>query len=150
MPTDGRRIVLHSLALLAILGVVLSTGWVVFWASFTLDSAGPSPTMVRQEALAAAIGCVLLAATVIPLRLARMMSWLVAVDVVVAGLLGLLALMLASTHAHGTDVDDGNPWTWVFWMFLVTPTTWPALALLVATPLFRGRSPRVPRSAQAR
>ncbi len=150
MSADGRRFVLHALALLAILGVVLSTVWVVFWASFTLDSAGPSPTMVRQEALAAAIGCLLLVAAVIPLRLARMGPWLLAVDVVLAGLLGLLAVVLVNTHAHGTDVDDGNPWTWVCWMFLVAPTTWPVLALLLATPLLRGRSRRAPRSVRAR
>jgi hypothetical protein len=150
MSVDGRRFVLHALALLAILGVVLSTVWAVFWASFTLDSAGPSPTMVRQEALAAAIGCLLLVVALIPLRLARLMRWLVTADVVLASLLGLLALAFVNTHAHGTDVDDGNPWTWVFWMFLVTPTTWPLLALLLATPLLRGRSRPGPRSAQAR
>ena len=150
MPTDGRRFVLHALAVLAILGVLLSTAWVVFWASFTLDSSGPSPTMVRQEALAATIGAALLGAAVIPLRRARMRWWLVALDVVLAGLLGLLAVVLVNTPAHGTDVDDGNPWTWVVWMFLVSPTTWPVLALLLATPLLRGRSRRAPRSAQAR
>ncbi len=149
MPTDGRRFVLHALALLAILGVVLSTAWVVFWASFTLDSAGPSPTMVRQEALAAAIGCALLLATVVPLRAGR---------IAVAPRGGRRSRRSArpsrvvqfDTHAHGHDVDDGNPWIWVVWMFLVTPTTWPVLALLLATPFLRGRSRRAPRSPRAR
>ena len=150
MPTDGRRFVLHALALLAVLGVVLSTGWVVFWAGFTLDSEGPSQTMVRQEAFAAAIGCALLTAAVLPLRLARMKPWLIVVDVALAGLLGLLAVVLARTTTHGQDVDAGNPWTWVLWMFLVAPTTWPALALLLATPFLRGRSRRAPRSLPVR
>jgi hypothetical protein len=150
MPINGRRFVLHALAILAIVGVVLSTAWVVFWAGFTFDPAGPSPKMMRQEALASAIGCALLLATVIPLRLARLRPWVVVVDAVLAGLLGLLAVVLVNTNAHGTDVDDGNPWTWVVWMFLIAPTTWPVLALLLATPLLRGRSRRAPRSAQAR
>jgi hypothetical protein len=149
MPTDGRRFVLHALVVLAILGVVLSTVWVVFWASFTLDSTGPSRTMVRQEALATTIGCALLIAALIPMRVAGLMRWVVVMDVVLAGLLGLLAAVLVNTNSPGTDVDDGNPWTWVFWMFLVTPTTWPVLALLVTTPWLRGRSRPGPRSVPA-
>ncbi len=150
MPTDGRRFVLHALALLAVLGVVLSTAWVVFLAAFDLDSDGPSATVVRQEALAAAIGCALLLAAVVPLRLARMRPWLLVVDVALAALLGLLAVLLLNTPARGTDVDGGNPWLWVVGMFLVTPTTWPLLVLLLATPFLRGRSRRAPRSLPAR
>ncbi len=146
MPTDGRRVVLHALALVALVGVVLSTAWVVFWAGFTLDSEGPSPAMVRQEALAATIGCALLVVAAVPLRAARLSTWLVVVDAVLAGLLGLLALVLAGTDAHGQDVDSGNPWTWVVWMFLVVPTTWPVPGLVLATPLLRGPSRPAPRS----
>src|SRR3954452_10922549 len=145
MPVDGRRFVLHALAVLALLGVVVSTGWVISWAGFTFDPEGPSPTMVRQEAMAATIGCALLAAAFVPLRLARMKAWLLAIDAALAALLGLLAVVLINTRAHGHDPSEGNPWTWVVWMFLIAPTTWPLLGLLLATPLLRGRSRRAPR-----
>ena len=150
MSADSRRFVLHALVVLAILGVVLSTAWVVFWASFTLDSAGPSPTMVRQEALAAAIGSALLVATVIPMRAVRIAGWVFVLDVTLAGLLALFAIIQFDAEGHGQDFHDGNPWSRVVWMFLVTPTTWPVLALLLTTPLLRGRSRPAPRSVQAR
>jgi hypothetical protein len=150
MPTNGRRFVLHALVLLAILGVVLSTGWVVFWPGFTLDSEGPSQTMVRQEALAAAIGCALLVANVTVLRALRIARWLVVADAALAGLLALVAVLLGTTDARGPDLGDGNPWTWVGWMFLVAPTTWPVLGLLLAMPWVRGRSRRAPRAPQDR
>ena len=150
MPTNGRRFVLHALVLLAILGVVLSTGWVVFWAGFTLDSEGPGQTMVRQEAFAAAIGCTLLVANVTVLRALWIARWLVVADAALAGLLALVAVLLGTTDAHGPDLGDANPWTWVGWMFLVAPTTWPVLGLLLATPWVRGRSRRAPRVPQDR
>jgi hypothetical protein len=150
MTTDGRRFVFHSLALLAFLGVVLTTGWVVFWAGFTLETSGPGPAMVRHEALAAAIGCGLLVAAAAPLRVAHAEGWLVVLNAGLAVLLAALALWLVATPALGQDVNDDTSWRWVVWMFAVTPTTWPVVLLVLSTPLLRGRSRRVPRSTTAR
>src|SRR3954451_3962979 len=108
MPTDGRRFLLHALALLALLGTVASTLWVVFWASFTLGPGGVSPATLRLEVTAAIVGCLLLLAAVVPVRVAPLSPWIVVVDVVLAGLLGLFAAILAGSEAHGTG-GGGDP-----------------------------------------
>src|SRR4051794_12256733 len=149
MPTNGRRFLLHALALLALLGTVASTLWVVFWASFTLGPGGVSPATLRLEVTAAIVGCLLLLAAVVPVRVARLSPWIVVVDVVLAGLLGLFAALLAGSEAHGTGGGD-HSFTWLLGMFLITPTTWPVFALLLATPFLRGRSSPAPRSPRVR
>jgi hypothetical protein len=140
MHIDGRRFVVHALLVLALLGVLASTAWVTFWAGFTLDVEGPGPVAVRQEALSFGIGSCLLVLTAGAHRLLGTNRWLVAVDLVLAGLLGLVAVWCVATPGHGTDYVDGNPWTWVIWMWAVTPTTWPAFAVLATALVVRGRS----------
>ncbi|WP_151083427.1 hypothetical protein [Nocardioides cynanchi] len=149
MPTDGRRFVLLSLFVLAVVGVLASTLWAWFWAGFDLDTRPLARQEHLDQALAAALGAGLLALSAIPMRLLRVPHEIVVLVSLVVALLGVVATLqvIGAADAPRRSVDDSG-WALTAQQFWIAPTGWPMALFVVLTPLVRTRAFRARRPAR--
>ena len=134
--------VLNGLLLIAVLGVVVSTLIVTAAAGFTFEPEGPGPIELRQEAMSAAIGFVLLSLAAVAVRELGGARWLVILAAVAGLLCAWVSVAYFMSSAHGHDYVVGNPWWWVVRAWAVIPSTWPIVIVLVTSLLVLGRTIR--------
>ncbi len=133
---NGPRPFRNGVLLIAMLGVVLST-WVVTELSgspfFTYDDVGTGPVGLRQKAMSAAIGFLMLSLAAVAMRGLGAARWLITLTLVAGLVCAVVSVKFLISSPDGPDIHQGNPWWSVVRGWVLLPTTWPILIAFTAS-----------------
>jgi hypothetical protein len=142
---DGHqpRPILNGVLLIALLGLLVSAWLITTLAGsefFTYDDVGTGPIGLRQKAMSAAIGFVLLSLAAVAMRELGAARWLITLTAAAGVGCALVSVRYLMSSPDGPDVYEGNPWWWVIRAWAIIPTTWPIVIVFVGSLLVRGWS----------
>lgn len=133
-----QRVAVTAALVVALVAICVSGLMANFFAGLTFFGEPLRRDDLWHEATASALTVALLLLSVPALRRLRPASLLPRAATVVAGLWAVNVVVTLLNLPGAPAAEGGETWWWAPQFFFSLPTTWPILALVLATPWIRG------------